>query len=49
MTGIVSKVCRWEVRGRTACDDDQETEGKDGSDTNLLFRLHLELENHGDG
>lgn len=49
MTEAVSKVCGRGVVGRTACDDYQETEGENGSDTNLLFGLHLELENHGDG
>jgi hypothetical protein len=49
MTGDVSETRGMEVGVRTACDDDQETEGEDSCDTNLLLGLHLKLHDHSDG
>lgn len=49
MTEVVSEARGKEVGGRTARDDDQETEGEDGCNTDLLLCLHLELHDHGDG
>jgi hypothetical protein len=49
MTGAVSKIRSPEARILTACNNHQETEGKDGCNTNLLLHLHLELKDHVDG
>jgi hypothetical protein len=49
MTGAVSKIHNPEARILTAGNHHQETEAKDGCNTNLLPHLHLELKDHVDG
>ena len=51
-SGLSSLSCGWKGslgrEGRTACDDDEDTQEEDGHNTELLFERHADSEDLGD-